>query len=72
MIMRVETRTCVNHENHNISFSNRLLGLTRHLMKDARFGYRFKASGIYNNKRRLTNATLAIVPIPGQSGKISD
>jgi hypothetical protein len=41
-------------------------------MKDARFSNGFEASGIHDNKGCLTNATLAIMPIPGQSRKISD
>jgi hypothetical protein len=69
--MGIEARARIDHKNDDIRLSNRLLGLTSHLMQNAVFGHRFKTPCIHDNKGRMTDATLAVVPIPGQARKVS-
>jgi hypothetical protein len=72
VIMSIEASARINHENDDIRLSNRLLSLARHLMKDAGFGYRLKTSCIHDNKGRIADAPLTVVPITGQARKISN
>ena len=71
LVLRRQAATGVAHEDHDVGFGNRRLGLIGHFAHDAFALYGLKAAGVDHDVRARPDAALSVLPIAGQSGKIS-
>ena len=60
----------IDHEQHDVGFSDCLSRLLRHFAQYAVFGNWLKAAGINHQKRALANASFAVVAIARQPREV--
>ena len=71
MVLRRQALARIDHEDHDIGFGHRLLCLTCHFTEDAAgSGIRLETAGIDDDELAAALATIAIMAITRQAGKI--
>ena len=70
VIVRIEARSRVDQEQHDIGFRDRLPRLASHLVQNAGLGDRLESARIDDDERLVAHPALAIMTIAGQAREI--
>lgn len=68
LVLRHQPTPNINDEHQHVGLCDGRLGLPRHFVNNAVFHLRLEAAGVDYQIGLVTEASVSIVPVPGQSG----